>query len=369
MPLEAYSRGSVYWARGRVEYEGRPITEYYRVSTGASTKAGAHEWIQRETERQRRRYLLGDEAEQLTMGDAVQLYDAKPAEAKCLLDIVDALGDDFLDKPIVEVTPRYLRDLGFCLKPNASTDTMWRSIVTPLRAVINNAHDLGKCPPIKVKRYTDKERIDQDLNRGKQSRVERKPSDRAWIAAFCAHADVHNAALAHFMFETAARIDQAISILPEHLDLLKKRVWLKAAKGHPAQWVDISHDMMIELANLPPKRPLNRKTGKRMEARVFGYATPTGYRKRWLTICRDAGIAPLSAHAAGRHGFYTELRVRQGVDPVSAAKAGRWKSVSLPDQIYAHAEDDQAMLREQIRTGRVQRTEDETGISLKQKGK
>jgi integrase len=354
MPLEAYPRGCKWWVKGRIECDGLPITGYYRKSTGSSSRQGAVEWVQIDTDRQRRRYLLGDEAEQLTMGTAIQMYNAKPTEAKALIRIVQALGDEFCRRPAASITGKYLRDLGFRLMPNVATDTMWREIVTPLRAAINNAHDLGKCAPIRVKTYSEQERIDQDTKRGKLSREERTPSDRDWIDRFCAYADIYNAALVRFMFETAARIDQAISLTPDDLDLPGKKVRLKAAKGHPEQWVSISHDMMVELANLPPKQPYNRKLGNRMEPRVFGYGSSTGYNTRWKTICKAAGILYISAHPAGRHGFYTELRVRQGIDPVTAAKAGRWKSVALPDQIYAHAETDEAQIREQIRTGRVQ---------------
>ncbi|AZV79887.1 site-specific integrase [Parasedimentitalea marina] len=355
MPLEVYPRGSKWWVKGRVEYEGLPITGYYRRSTGSSSKQGAVEWIQIETDRQRRRHLLGEEAEQLTMGAAIQIYNAKPTELKALIRVVKALSDEFCRQPVASITGKYLRDLGYTLKPNVATDTMWREVVTPIRAVINNAHDLGKCPPIRVKRYSEKERIDQDILRGKQSRMERKPADRQWIEKFCEHADIYNAALVRFMFETAARIDQAISLTPNDLDLVSRKVFLKAAKGHQAQWVAISQGMMVELANLPPKRPHNRKLGCKMEPRVFGYGSSTGYNSRWKTICRAAGIPYISAHPAGRHGFYTELRVNQGADPVTAAAAGRWKSVSLQDQIYAHVKADEAEIREQIRTGHVQR--------------
>ncbi|MEP4035803.1 MAG: site-specific integrase, partial [Pseudophaeobacter sp.] len=33
------------------------------------------------------------------------------------------------------------------------------------------------------------------------------------------------------------------------------------------------------------KRPKNRKTGKFMKPRVFGYGSSTGYNTRWKTIC------------------------------------------------------------------------------------
>jgi len=112
--------------------------------------------------------------------------------------------------------------------------------------------------------------------------------------------------------------------------------------------------MMDELLALPPKRPKNRKTGKFMKPRVFGYGSSTGYNTRWKTICKSAGIPYLSAHPAGRHGFFTELVVRQGVDPVTAAKAGRWSDPNLPMRIYAHAETDEADVRARFRTNHVQ---------------
>ena len=82
--------------------------------------------------------------------------------------------------------------------------------MTPASAVINNAHEQDGTPPIRVKPYDKFERIAQDILRGKLSRVERTPSDKEWIEAFCRAADPFYAALVQFMFETAARIDQAV---------------------------------------------------------------------------------------------------------------------------------------------------------------
>ena len=226
------------------------------------------------------------------------LYNPSPRMAKALIPIVGEIGDMLL----TQITAKTIRGLGPKLKPNAGTDTWHREIVTPARAVINNAHDETGSPMIRVSPYTTKERIAQDVARGKETRVKRSAGSKEWMEAFCAAADPYNAAMARFMFETAARIDQAVSLRPKDLDLMNRRVWLKAQKGHPAQWVAISHEMMIELANLPPKRPKNRKTGEVLEARVFGYGSPTGYNERWKTICTRAGIPYLSAHAAGRHG-------------------------------------------------------------------
>ena len=350
MPLEPYLRGRTWWAKGYIEYEGRRISGYIRCSTGASSEAGAWEWCRIEEERARRRLIVGDEKKVLTFGDAVLFYPARASEAQYLLVVLDDLGA----LPIEAITPKMVKNLGPKLKPEASTDTWWRQIVTPVRAVINNAHEEGRgTPPIKIRPYTEKERIAQDTRRGKASRVARKPFSREWVSAFCDHADPHNAAMVRFMFETAARVDQAVSLRAADLDLKNLRVRLKAQKGHPEQWVAISPEMAAELSALPPKHPQNRKTGATMAPRVFGYATRGGYRKRWASICTQAGIEKLTAHSA-RHGFYTELRVRQGIDPITAAKAGRWKNAALPDAVYAHSETDEGAIRALFRTNPVQ---------------
>jgi len=169
------------------------------------------------------------------------------------------------------------------------------------------------------------------------------------------------------MFETAARIDQAISIEPQDLKPAENKVRVKAQKGHPESWITVSPEMMEELIALPPKRPKNRKTGKFMKSRTFGYGSSTGYNTRWKRICKRAGIQYLSAHLAGRHGFFTELVARQGVDPVTAAKAGRWSDPNLPMRIYAHAETDEADVRARFRTNHVQ--EDPVQTPKQQKSK
>lgn len=349
MGISTKLRGSVYQAHGRVEYNGRPITGYIRRSTGASTEAGARDWVREFEARAIRRHVLGEEAEIVTFEAGVLKYPAKPADAKYLHKIL-------VERPEVgrmdvrRITGKFLKDLGLELYPASATDTVWRQVVAPMRAVINNLHELGEAAPLRVRAFTEHQRIERDIQRGKQSRVPRGASDKEWVARFRAVADPHNAALASFMFETAARIDQAVSLRPEDLDLMNKRVRLKPQKGHDGQWVTISHEMMIELANLPPKQPMDRKLGRKLEARIFGYATKGGYRKRWQTICKAAGIGYLRAHEAGRHGFGTELLVRQGLDPITVAKHGRWKSARLLLETYAKSDVPQEETRARFRT-------------------
>ncbi|PJI86002.1 phage integrase family protein [Yoonia maricola] len=366
MPLEPYEhKTSKYlWIKGWVEFEGTRIAGPYRCSSGSSTKAGAESWIAAETDYQRRKHMVGEEAAQ-TFSDAILLYSANAKAAKQLLPIDREIGDT----PLTKITGKLLKSLGPKMKPLASTDTWWREIVTPARAVINNAHELRGTPAIKVRQYSSNERVAQDTRRKKTSRVARTPSDRQWVADFCKHADPHNAALLRFMFETAARIDQAVSLTPSDIDADECQVWLKAQKGHDAGWVKVSRAMMEELLALPKKFTRSPRTGKLLEQRVFGYNSSTSYNNRWKTICKKADIPYLSAHAAGRHGYYTELVVRQDVNALKAAKAGRWSDASLPMRVYAHPEVDEASLREHFRTKPVQPKPHEQPKNLKLKGK
>lgn len=355
--LVAYQRGHVWWAKGRVGYKGRAITEYIRESTGASTEAGAEEWIKEREEREIRRHLIGDEAS-LTFADAVMLYDATPETAGFLIPLVEILGSE----PVASITPKRVRDLGPALQPNNSTDTWRRQIITPVRAVINNAHDLGRCPPIMIKGYTTAERVAQDKVRGKKSRVEKTPGSWEWLLAFREHAGPYNSALALFMFATGARIGQAVAMRPDHLNLQEAKACIPAAKGHADTWETIPMELVVELANLPPKIPRGWKRHHR-NYRVFGFASRCGPLKGWQTACKRAGIEYLPPHSAGRHGFGQEMHIRQGVDAQAVAAKGRWSDVSLVTKTYTHPEGETDKIQAGFRTGLVQ-AESSTGLKL-----
>lgn len=358
MPLEAYPRGGAWWARGKVEYNGRAITDYIRESTGASRESGATDWINERTEREIRRYLIGEERS-LTFADAVMLYPANPSMALHLKPIVLEIGDTL----VADISPRAVRDLGKTLYPDNCTDSWRRWVVTPIRAVINHAHDLGKCGPIKVKGYDADERIAQDKARGKQSRIERKPGSWEWLLKFREHAGRYPSALAFFMFATGARIGQAVAMHPErHLDLQTARVCIPSAKGLEDRWIDIPMELVVELANLPPRTPRGWKRTK-TNLRVFGFASKDGPRKAWMTACARSGIDYLPPHSAGRHGFGQEHNVRQGTDEKAAGAFGGWRDTGLMKRTYTHPEDVSEKIHAGFRTGLVQ-AEMETGLKL-----
>lgn len=360
MPLEPYQRGAVWWAKGRVDYNGRPISSYIRESTGASSEDGARDWISERDDRERRRYLIGEEERPLTFNDALLLYVATPEMAKHLVPLVAELGEIRLDR----ITPGMIRDLGPKLYPNNATDSWRRWVITPARAVINKANDLGKCPPIRIKGYSEAERVEQDKRRKKASRIEQIPGSWDWLLKFHQHAGRYHAALALFMFTTGARVGQAVAMHPgKHLDLQNARACVPGAKGHADRWITIPVELVVELANLRPKTPRGRDRNRKRNLRVFGFASRCGPLNGWKKACKAAKIPYIPPHAAGRHGFGQEHVVRQGTDDKAAGEYGGWRDTELMRRTYTHAEGAEDKILAGFRTGLVQ-AESRTGLKL-----
>lgn len=337
MPLEIYQRGRKFWIRGRTD----GIDGYVNRSLGTSDETVARAKLATIESKARKRAILGDDApkekDELTFSGAVMRYPAKPAEAKFLMKVIPEIGN----MKVKDITPRLVRELGKKLYPMAACDTWRRQVVTPVCAVINLAHQEVGSPTIRVKSYSAKERETQDAIRGKQSRQEKTPGSWEWIDAFRSEANRYLGALALFMFTTGSRIGQAVLIEPAHLDLKNHRLWLPASKGHPAQWLSLTIEMEAEIAKLPARNN-----------RVFGYQQRWGVYNAWKTACKNAGIEYIAPHAAGRHGFGTELIVRQGLNPVDVAREGRWSSPRLPLETYAHAEDSTRKVHDAFQRGR-----------------
>lgn len=349
MPLEIYKRGKIWWFRGRIE--ALPGSKYYRQSTDKTSEAGARAVVS-SFERQEIARFYGGEASGATFAEALLHYNANPEMVRDLELILDHLGELELTK----ITPKMVRDLGPKIHPDCSTDTWRRHVVTPVRAVISNAHQLGMCPPIRIDAYKGIDRQRQDKLRGKESRQPKTAANWTWITRFRQTAPPHLAALALFMFQTAARIGQATQIRFADLDAMNHRVWMPSAEGAPAQWVRLDPELAIELSKLRP-RITRRKDGRKLPSDcLFGYLRKDGVYKTWRRVCRDAGIEAIMPHAAGRHGFGTDMLVRQGLDPVTVAKAGRWSGPKMLLERYAHPEDHEERILEAFRTGRVQST-------------
>ncbi len=206
------------------------------------------------------------------------------------------------------------------LYPRASNATRNRSVLKPARANINFANQAGLCAPLRVKGYYE-------------PRIERPAGDRAWIDAFMAHAvDQRVRVLSLFMYVTAARIGECMRLEPEHLDLDNKRVCGPPGKnGDPCVYY-LTDELVRELRTLQPRR-IHYGQGP---ARLFGWSDTQGAMRAWRTTCERAGLRYLTPHETGRHGFGTEMVVRQPVDVATAARLGRWRDPTVLLRRYAH---------------------------------
>lgn len=358
MPLEPYRRGAVWWAKGRVEYLGKPITEYYRSSTGAAEEAGAWNWCREEEERRIGAHLLG-ENKQLTFAEAVDLYPATQKTALYLIPIVEKWGARLL----ASIKPKDVRDLAPQLYPDASTDTWTRQVITPVRAVINNFRDTDSGDRFHVKGYSKQDRLKQDVRRGKRSRVKKEPGSWEWLLRFRQHAGQRHRALALTMFVTGARISQAIAMHPKtHCRFDEGRICIPGAKGHDDRWLDVPPELIEELRALKRFYPRGAER-KEKNMRLFGFADRSSPRKGWLKACELAGIPYIAFHAAGRHGFGQEMNIRQPIDEKAAGAFGGWSDTALMKRTYTHAESVSGKVHDAFYRGLAQ-AEKETGLTL-----
>lgn len=345
--LEKYPRGNVWWVRGI-----RPDTGIYiRESLGTSDDEIADTKVREIYAEARKRRLLGADApkpeDELTFAGAYLHYDTPKSQKPYLLLIMKKIGRE----RVKNITPQSIRLLAKRMYPDAAADTWQRQVITPIRSVINNAHELGLCAPIRVKAFTKAERVKQDVARGKQSRVPKVPGSWPWVLAFCDAAKElgkpRYAALAYFMFRHGYRLTQSIEMTrKDDMDLSAGKVRVHASKGHPAHWVDLEPEEVVMIANLP--------TAYRGEARKRVFTIAGGrsgaFYRDWTAICVHAGIEELKPHAAGRHGYGTEMVVRQKVDPVSASE-NLWSDPSVMLRTYSHSDDAQAKVRDAFRAG------------------
>lgn len=344
--LSIYQRGRIWWVKGTRPDTGR----YIRESLGTPDEAIAEAKLEEIYAAARQRRILGAAApkpeDEITFGACVLLYDSGRRQAGYLKPVVRKIGK----LRVKEITPAYVRQLAKELYPTASVDTWQRQVVTPIRSVINHAHELGKCPPIRIRSFDKDERIRQDRARGKESRVPKTPGSWPWLHAFMAAAEPRDAALAYFMFRHGARITQSIELDRRYdLDLSAGRVRLAPTKGHDAEWVTLDPEEVVMIANLPlPYRGAARH-------RVFGLGggRSGALYARWRATCERAGIQYLPPHSAGRHGFGTEMIVRQGVDPASAARQGRWADPAVMLRTYSHEEESEAKVRAAFTAGKA----------------
>jgi integrase len=224
------------------------------------------------------------------------------------------IEDYFRDRAVKDITPGAIIDMAVSLFPHHTPLSRNRAAITPAAAVINYAAELGLCQPIKVKRF-------------KGVAKKKEPVTREWVDAFRAHAGPHLGALCLFMYLTGARVGEACQVEWDHIDFGNRWVRLNVSKGGRDEPANLPTELVVALSNLErvPGRP------------VFWYRSPDDLDVAWDRVIERAGIKRLTPHSC-RHGFATDL-LRAGVDVVTVAKLGRWRSPELVLRTYGHEQN------------------------------
>lgn len=304
MPLTIYRRGKIWHFRGTVA--GRRL----RGSCQTADKATAERKASEIENRQWKGHFDGPGAV-LTFAQAAIRYRAAGKADRFLKPVEDY----FKDTLVKDITSGSILDMALQVYPNHSPLSRNRAALVPAQAVINHAAELGLCPPIRIKRFRGK---------GKS----KEPATLEWVRAFQAAAtSPHLGALCLFMYLTGARPGEACRLEWSDIDLQRREVKIATTKGGDDGIANLPMPLVVALSNLErsPNRP------------VFWYRNNRSAERAWDTTVELAGIKKLSPHCC-RHGFATDL-LRKGVDVVTVAKLGRWKSAAQVLATYGHAQN------------------------------
>lgn len=333
MPLKPYKRGGIWHYRGTVA--GRRL----RGTTGTANKDTAYIITARIEAAEWKRHTHGPEAV-LTFAKASMLYRAAEKPTRFL----PRIEDHWRDTLIRDITPGAIKQSAISLYPNASGATRNRQVIVPTQAVINHAAESGLCQKISVPRFPVSAKI-------------KTPATREWVEAFRASASPHLGALALFMFTTGARVSEALALQWGDVDLQKRTALIRQTKIGNERTAELPTPLVVALANLAKVKGRG----------VFKYASKSTTDKVWRSAVKRAGIEPLSFHSC-RHGFATTL-LHAGIDVVTIAKLGGWKSAQHVLQTYGHARNDRGIAESIFGTNLTQRANVTRDLSLKIKGK
>lgn len=304
MSLKIHQRGEVWYYRGTVA--GRRL----RGSTGSTVKETAARIASEIESREWKRRLDGPQAV-LTFAQAAINYRAAGKSTRFL----EKIEDHWKDTLVKNITAGAIKQSAHDLYPGTSNATKNRHVIVPTQAIINHAAEAELCPPIRIRRF----KIDTKV---------KKPATLEWVQAFQKAASPHVGALALFMFLTGARISEALAVGWDDIDLRQRTVLIRQTKIGAERLAHLPDTLVVALANIE-RRPLRK---------VFRYVTRSSGIKVWRETIDRAGIERLPFHSC-RHGFATAL-LQAGVDPVTVAKLGGWKTPKHVFQTYGHANDD-----------------------------
>jgi integrase len=129
------------------------------------------------------------------------------------------------------------------------------------------------------------------------------------------------------MNQTGARVSEAIRVLGEHVDLGTREVMLERTKTDEWSTRHLTTELVTRIAAL----------GIEEGRPVFSYTERASVNRRIAAVCKRAGIALRSTHAAGRHSFGTNAMAVENANIKDAMDAGGWKSAKLFLETYVHS--------------------------------
>jgi integrase len=244
----------------------------------------------------------------LTFGHAARRYRAA-GKSTTFLDRIEAYLKDTLVKDISEGS---VQQMARELYPNCGGASLNRLVLVPTQAVINHCAKSKLCSPLRLERFKFETKV-------------KEPATLEWVEAFRAHASPHLGAMTLFMYLTGARVGEAVTLRWEDVDLKAQTALIRESKVSKERVSHLPTKLVVALANLP------RMTGRG----VFLYNRAPDCGSAWDAVIERTGIKTLTPHSC-RHGFATGL-LRRGVDVVTVAWLGGWKSAAQVLKTYGHA--------------------------------
>jgi integrase len=308
MPLKLYLRNGIWNYRGtigpaerRSRLRGSCYTADEDIAARQVAEIEANYW---------KGYFDGPGAI-LTFRYAAEMFCAAGRPDRFL----DRIKDHFKDTLVSDIKGGAIREMAIKLYPNGTGATRNRQAIGPTQAVINFAAESDLCSPIRVKRFKVTSKV-------------KEPVTLEWLEPFMANANPAIGSLALFMFLTGARVGEALSVRWDDVSLNGCTVLIKQTKVSAERVSHLPSKLVAALANLP--RVADRP--------VFVYQHPDDITRAWEGAIKRAGIKRLTPHSC-RHGFATGL-LRKGVDVVTVAKLGGWKTPGQVLKTYGHAIND-----------------------------
>lgn len=317
MSLNLYRRGAIWHYRGTLGggQSGAPTTRL-RGTTGTAAKDLAQQYVNDVERRFWKGQRDGPESV-LTFARAALEYRKLGKQERFL----EAVEDYWKSTLVRNINNGTVRKGAMALYPTASNATRNRQFIVPTMAVINHAAAMDLCPVLRVKRFPE-------------VRKEKVPATLEWVKAFMAESSPHLGALCCFMFLTGTRVSDALAVTWGDVDMDAGKVWVSQGKLRgDRRRVHMPPMLLAALARIP--------TNREPESKLFPYSSQSAAKHPWLAVVKRAGIQRLTFHSC-RHGFATAM-LHAGVDVITIAKLGGWKSPDHVFRTYGHAMDDDTL--------------------------